>query len=95
MYSLVFQASCPPEAVYFTSSLVLNDVWDVWVLVIPVVVFPFGSFCAKQNSISQSAATGKNPVGVFVVSAFNLLKSSFKISIWEKIWLSEIFSVLL
>ena len=80
---------------YLTSSLVLNEDWDVEVRVIPVVVFPFGSVLAKQNSMPQSAAKGWNANGVFVVSAFKRLKSSFKISIWDCICKSVIFSLLL
>ena len=48
---------------------------------IPVVVLPFGSIFARQNSISQSAATDWKPAGVFEASEFSLLKSLFKISI--------------
>jgi hypothetical protein len=56
-YSEVFQAFIPPEEENFTPSFVLNEDWEVDVLVIPVVLFPFGSVVARQNSISQSAAT--------------------------------------
>ena len=52
----MFQESIPPEEEYLTPSLVLKDDCEVAVLVIPVVLFPFGSVFAKQNSISQSTA---------------------------------------
>ena len=61
------------------SSIVGSALYNV--LVIPVVIFPLGSFFAKQNSISQSAATVEKAVGVFIVSELSLLKSSFKMSI--------------
>jgi hypothetical protein len=91
----VFQASIPPEEEYLTPLLVLKDVCDVEVLVIPVVVLPLGSSVAKQNSISVSAATDKNAAGVLTVSRFCLLKSSFNISFCYSICLLLIFSLLL
>ena len=75
----MFHASKPPDEENLTPSLVLNELWDVCVLVIPDVEFPFGSVFAKQNSISVSAANDWNAEGVFDASAFVLLKSSFKI----------------
>ena len=57
----------------------------------PVVTLPFGSLTAKQNSISQSAAAPTKAEGTDEASALFILKSSFKISICEKICASEIF----
>ena len=59
----------------------LKEVSFVCVLVIPVVIFPLGSVCAKQNAISQSAAMLPHTLGVFILSIFVLLKSAFNISI--------------
>ena len=92
-YSLVFQASTPPEEEYLTPSLVLKEDWLVDVLVIPSVGFPLGSVVAKQNSISVSAATDWKPAGVLIASEFNLLKSSFNMSICDCIWAVLKFSV--
>ena len=48
---------------------------------IPFVGRPFGSVCAKQKLISQSAANPAKTDGIKFVSAFSFLKSSFKTSI--------------
>jgi hypothetical protein len=81
-YFEVFQASAPPDDIYLTPSFdqltplkVPGEklVCFVAVLVMPDVLFPFGSFVARQNSISQSAATAAKTEGIAEVSAFNLL----------------------
>ena len=72
----------PPDDVYLTKSFdqliplkVPGEklVCLVEVLVIPDVLFPFGSFVARQNSISQSAATAAKTEGIAEVSAFDFL----------------------
>jgi hypothetical protein len=63
----------------------------VYVLVIPVVTLPLGSLTAKQNSISQSAATPAKAEGTDDASELFFLKSSFRISICDSICAVEIF----
>ena len=63
----------PLEASLTGSPCIEKELWEVCVLVIPFVLFPFGSVLARQNSISQSAATDVHTLGVIIASMFVLL----------------------